>query len=166
MDIVTKNSKETYEIGRKIGRRISGLRDPRALIIALDGELGTGKTVFVSGLASGLGIAEPVSSPSFTIVKEYQGERYSLYHIDLYRLGGPSDLMSFDFYDYAGRDMSITAVEWASKFGGMDYFPRLPLISVRFEDRGEITETDYERSINIEFVNINDDGTKRSLEEF
>ncbi|HNY12482.1 MAG TPA: tRNA (adenosine(37)-N6)-threonylcarbamoyltransferase complex ATPase subunit type 1 TsaE, partial [Candidatus Wallbacteria bacterium] len=131
----------------------------------LDGELGSGKTVFVSGLAAGIGIKEPVLSPSFTIVKEYGGSRYNLYHIDLYRLSSPSDLMSFDFYEYAGREASITAIEWANKFGETFFFPKVPTIFVNFKNIEELSETDYLRSIDLKFENFSDARIEKLLEE-
>lgn len=165
MQIKTASSKETFKIGKKLGERLftdSG----GAYIFALDGELGSGKTVFVSGLAAGVGIEDPVLSPSFTIVKEYGGTRCNLYHIDLYRLNSPSDLMSFDFYEYAGRESSITAVEWAGKFGDTGFFPKVPTVFVNFNTIEEISETDYLRSIDLKFENFSDVQIEKLLEEF
>ncbi len=165
MHIKTSSSKETFKIGKKIGERLFS-KPGDAYIFALDGELGSGKTVFVSGLAAGIGIEEPVLSPSFTIVKEYGGARYNLYHIDLYRLNNPSDLMSFDFYEYAGREASITAIEWANKFGETGFFPKVPTIFVNFNNIEEISETDYLRSIDLKFENFSEGQLETLLEEF
>ncbi len=84
-------------------------------IIVLSGELGAGKTVFVRGMARGLGIDEElVNSPSFTIVNEYPGGQRKLYHFDLYRLGDRSELHEIGWNDYQQRD-GIMVVEWGEK---------------------------------------------------
>lgn len=87
-------------------------------VIVLTGELGAGKTVFVRGLAKGLGIDENlVNSPSFTIVNEYTGGKFPLYHFDLYRIGDPSELYEIGWNDYLGRD-GIVVVEWGERAEG------------------------------------------------
>ena len=86
--------------------------------VVLTGELGAGKTVFVRGLARGLGIDEDlVNSPSFTVVNEYPGGRMGLYHFDLYRIGDTSELKEIGWYDYQQRD-GIVVVEWGEKAEG------------------------------------------------
>lgn len=134
--ISTHSKEETFALGWKIGESVCALLPEAGLIVTLDGDLGAGKTAFVGGLARGLGIEEPALSPSFTIVREYQGPKLALYHIDLYRLNEVSDLSSFDFYEYAGRSGSVTAIEWAGKFGSLDYLPEAPRIEVFIEIDG------------------------------
>ncbi|MBW2056543.1 MAG: tRNA (adenosine(37)-N6)-threonylcarbamoyltransferase complex ATPase subunit type 1 TsaE [Deltaproteobacteria bacterium] len=101
---------------RKIGRLLGRLLQP-GCVVALRGELGSGKTEFVKGLACGLGVekSSPVSSPSFVLVNEYPG-RLPLYHLDLYRLSGSRDLeeIGLDEYLYGS---GVTVIEWAEKAG-------------------------------------------------
>ncbi len=138
----TYSFEQTYRLGEKFGLNIAKSEGGSRFIFALNGGLGCGKTAFVSGLARGLGIDGPVLSPSFTIVKEYTGGAYPLYHIDLYRLLDSADLMSFDFYEYAGSEKFVMAVEWADKFGDMEYLPEAPTII------GEISQ-DIEQDENL-----------------
>ena len=87
---------------------------PPGLVIALDGTLGSGKTVFVQGLAQGLDVAPGygVTSPSFTLINEYPG-RQPLYHADLYRLGPDADLETIGLLDLMGAE-GVLAIEWAA----------------------------------------------------
>lgn len=80
--------------------------------VALRGDLGSGKTVFVRGMASVLTPDAPVQSPSYTIVNEYIGEKLNLYHFDMYRITGEDDLYSIGFYDYSD---AVLAIEWSEK---------------------------------------------------
>lgn len=99
-------------MGRILGRHL----DPGSLV-ALSGDLGTGKTEFIKGLAKGLGVQEGyhVSSPSFVLINEYPG-RIPLYHIDLYRLSGGSDIEDMGLEEYV-YGQGVTAIEWAEKAG-------------------------------------------------
>ncbi len=82
-------------------------------IIALIGDLGVGKTVFTQGLAQGLGIDEPICSPTFTIVQEYHSGRLPFYHFDVYRIGDPEEMEEIGFDDYIfGQGVSM--IEWAN----------------------------------------------------
>ncbi len=98
------------EIGRRIGTALGG-----GDIVALIGELGSGKTCLTQGMAKGLGVAEnvPVVSPTFTLVNEYPA-RIPLVHLDVYRLSGPGDLedMGYEEYFYGG---GVVVIEWAEK---------------------------------------------------
>jgi len=88
------------------------------MIICLDGELGSGKTVFTKGIANALGIEESITSPTFTIIKEYQSGEMPLYHMDVYRLEGDiKELGIEDYYDKGG----VTIIEWADMI--KDYLP-------------------------------------------
>lgn len=84
-------------------------------VIALDGDLGAGKTQFTQGLALGLGIESPVTSPTFNLVEEYDQGRLVLYHFDLYRLEAPEELEDIDFYGITEAG-GVSCIEWASKF--------------------------------------------------
>ena len=81
-------------------------------VYTLTGDLGVGKTVFAKGFAKGLGIMEPVTSPTFTIVQEYLSGRLPLYHFDVYRIGDPDEMEETWFYDYIDRG-GVVLIEWA-----------------------------------------------------
>ena len=87
MIIETRSEKETFELGKKIGAKAKPGQIDR-----LDGDLGVGKTIFTKGVAAGLGISEPVSSPTFTIVQVYDEGRMPFYHFDVYRIGDPEEM--------------------------------------------------------------------------
>lgn len=105
--IETTDADSTFEAGRELGR----LAKPGD-IYALKGDLGAGKTMFAKGLASGLGIAEHVGSPTFTIVQAYDGGRLPLYHFDVYRIGDASEMYETGYEDYFFGD-GICIIEWA-----------------------------------------------------
>ena len=85
-------------------------------VLALEGDLGAGKTAFTRGLARGLGFDGRVQSPTFTIVNEYEGGRLPLFHFDLYRLGSPEELFDIGWEDYLER-CGVCAVEWSQNGG-------------------------------------------------
>lgn len=84
------------------------------MIICLDGELGVGKTVFTQGFAKGLGIVEPVSSPTFTIVQIYESGRLPLYHFDVYRISDPEEMEEIGYEDYF-YGQGICLIEWSAR---------------------------------------------------
>jgi tRNA threonylcarbamoyladenosine biosynthesis protein TsaE len=84
-------------------------------VVALAGDLGAGKTEFVKGLAAGLDATAAVTSPTFTLIHEYQGGRLPLYHMDFYRLSSEAELDEIGFDDYLNQS-GICAVEWANRF--------------------------------------------------
>ena len=106
---------ESYsrEETEELGRSLSGSVQPGD-IIALQGELGTGKTVFVKGFAKGLGIGEIVSSPTFTILQEYYDGRLPLFHFDVYRIDDPDEMDELGYEEYFFGD-GVTVVEWPSR---------------------------------------------------
>lgn len=81
-------------------------------IYTLDGDLGVGKTIFTKGMARGLGIEEPVTSPTFTILQEYESGRLPLYHFDVYRIGDPEEMEEIGYEDYF-YGQGICLIEWA-----------------------------------------------------
>ena len=98
---------ETLELGVRIGRQAKA-----GQIYTLTGDLGVGKTVFTQGIAKGLGITEPVCSPTFTIVQEYDTGRLPLYHFDVYRIGDIEEMEEIGYDDYFfGK--GICLIEWA-----------------------------------------------------
>ena len=102
----TNSERETYELGLAMGReaRPGG-------VYTLIGDLGVGKTVFTKGLAAGLGIKEPVSSPTFTILQEYEEGRLPFYHFDVYRIGDVEEMDEIGYEDYFYGD-GVCLIEW------------------------------------------------------
>lgn len=107
MERQSASEQETEAIGQELVSRLS----PGA-VVAFTGDLGAGKTAFVRGMARGLGISQRVTSPTFTIVNEYEGGRLPLFHFDMYRLGGADDLFDIGWEDFLRRG-GICAVEWS-----------------------------------------------------
>ena len=107
MIIETYGPEETKELGEKIGRQARP-----GQIYTLTGDLGVGKTVFTQGLARGLGIKEPVSSPTFTIVQIYEEGRLPLYHFDVYRIGDVEEMEEIGYDDYFFGN-GVCLIEWA-----------------------------------------------------
>ena len=100
-------AKDTYELGEKLGQ----MAKP-GMVISLTGDLGVGKTVFTQGLAKGLGIEEPVNSPTFTIVQVYEEGRLPLYHFDVYRIGDIEEMDEIGYEDYFYGE-GVCLIEWA-----------------------------------------------------
>ena len=104
----SRSEAESFQLARRLGEKAE-----KGEIYCLEGELGTGKTVFAKGFAKGLGIEEIVDSPTFTIVKEYQG-REKLYHFDVYRIEDIEELQEIGFSEMISGD-AICLIEWASQ---------------------------------------------------
>lgn len=107
MMIETFGQEETLTIGEKIGKLVT----PGA-VVTVDGNLGVGKTVLAQGIAKGLGIVEPVVSPTFTIVQEYEEGRLPFYHFDVYRIEDPDEMYEIGFEEYFYGD-GVCLIEWA-----------------------------------------------------
>ena len=107
MEFLTNSPEETEAVGAALGKIL-----PAGTILAYRGDLGAGKTAFTRGLARGLGYREPVTSPTYTIVNEYQGGRLPLFHFDMYRLASSDDLWDIGWEDYLERG-GVCAVEWS-----------------------------------------------------
>ncbi len=103
----TGSERETYELGLQIGRQARA-----GDVYTLIGDLGVGKTVFTKGLARGLGIEEPVNSPTFTIVQVYEEGRLPFYHFDVYRIGDISEMDEIGCEDYIYGE-GVSLIEWA-----------------------------------------------------
>ena len=103
---------DTYFLARKFAQSIS-----KGNVVALIGNLGTGKTTFTKGLAKALGILENVGSPTFKLVSEYLGTDSVLYHIDAYRLDGSKDFLNIGGEEYLTTEDGITVIEWADIIG-------------------------------------------------
>ena len=127
MEFFTDSPKETEKVGQALG---TVLRP--GTILAYEGDLGAGKTAFTRGLARGLGAAEAVTSPTYTIVNEYLSGRMPLFHFDMYRLSSADDLWDIGWEDYLDRG-GVCAVEWSENVAeAME-----GAIRVRIEKTGE-----------------------------
>ena len=107
MKFITNSEEETEALGARLAVKL----EPGA-VIAFTGDLGAGKTAFTRGLARGLGIPDRVTSPTFTIVNEYEGGRLPLFHFDMYRLGSADELFDIGWEDYLARK-GVCAMEWS-----------------------------------------------------
>jgi tRNA threonylcarbamoyladenosine biosynthesis protein TsaE len=110
LEVNTGGSHETVRLGEVLGSLLPG-----GMVVALTGELGTGKTVFAKGLARGLGVKDEreVTSPSFVLINEYQG-RLPIYHLDLYRLPEAAEVEELGWTEFTGGP-GVTIVEWAER---------------------------------------------------
>ena len=144
MVIETHDPEETFEVGRKIG-----MNAKPGQIYTLTGDLGVGKTVFTQGVAAGLGITEPVNSPTFTIIQEYEDGRLPFYHFDVYRIGDLEEMEEIGYDDYF-FGQGICLIEWAELIGEI-----LP------EKRIEVTiEKDLEKGFEYRKITIEERGEK------
>ncbi len=128
LHILTDSPESTRRLGESLGRHIAS-----HTVIALTGDLGSGKTVFVQGLGRGLGVPEtyPISSPTYAIINEYPG-RLRLIHADLYRISDPAELGDIGFDDYFIPN-TVIAVEWADRIVSEDFEPHID-IRIRIMD--------------------------------
>lgn len=109
MEWITHSPAETEALGARLAEALDAGR-----VVAFTGDLGAGKTAFVSGMARALGVEERVTSPTFTIVNEYEGGRLPLFHFDMYRLGDADELFHIGWEDYLSRG-GVCAVEWSER---------------------------------------------------
>lgn len=121
LEIISHSSAQTQQFGMRLGELLRG-----GELLLLDGQLGMGKTTFTQGLAQGMGIATSITSPTFTLLKEYAVQPSSkqekpgtaLYHFDLYRLDDSEELFTLGFEDYFYETGGVCVVEWADKAEG------------------------------------------------
>lgn len=128
MTYITYSESETEDLGAAFAKNL-----PAGAVAALYGELGSGKTAFVRGMARGMGITCLVNSPTFTIVNEYENPcGIPLFHFDMYRLGSAEELFDIGWEDYLGRG-GVCAVEWSENvpgaFDGDEYTVRFTKLS-------------------------------------
>ncbi len=135
MERYSASEQETEAIGAELAQRLVP-----GTVVAFTGDLGAGKTAFVRGMARGLGVPARVTSPTFTIVNEYEGGRLPLFHFDLYRIGSEDELFDIGWEDFLRRG-GICAVEWSENVEGA--LSEAILIEIRHGS------TDTERSITI-----------------
>ena len=144
MVIESHDPEETFEVGRTIG-----MNAKPGQIYTLTGDLGVGKTVFTQGVAAGLGITEPVNSPTFTIIQEYEDGRLPFYHFDVYRIGDLEEMEEIGYDDYF-FGQGICLIEWAELIEEI-----LP------EKRIEVTiEKDLEKGFEYRKITIEERGEK------
>ncbi len=134
-EVVTHSPEETLALGRELADQ---LQEP--CVVSLEGELGSGKTTLVKGIVAGLGAAgeDVVTSPSFTLVHEYGGER-KVYHVDLYRVEGAEDLATLGLDDLMGQH-AVVLVEWGEKLSLAAPAVRIKLEHLGVEDRRIIVD--------------------------
>lgn len=116
-------------------------------VYTLTGDLGVGKTVFAKGFAKGLGVTEPVTSPTFTIVQEYLSGRLPFFHFDVYRIADPDEMEETGFFDYLDRG-GVVLIEWAELIEDILPFPRT---SIKIEK--DLNGDDDYRLITVEVEN-------------
>lgn len=109
----TFGPEETYRLGKSLGQQAS-----KGQIYCLDGDLGVGKTIFAQGFGAGLGITEPVNSPTFTILQQYEEGRLPLYHFDVYRISDVSEMDEIGYEDCFYGD-GVCLVEWSQLVAGI-----------------------------------------------
>lgn len=105
---ISHGEKETFTFAFDMAKKAYG-----GEVITLSGELGAGKTVFSKGFAAGLGIKEEITSPTFTIMNEYKGEKFTLCHVDAYRLSSGEEAYAAGLCDYIGAENCVCLIEWA-----------------------------------------------------
>ena len=108
MIVETLSSEETFQLGYRLGKEAKP-----GQVVCLLGDLGVGKTVFTKGFAKGLEIEEPISSPTFTIIQEYEEGRLPFYHFDVYRISDIEEMDEIGFDDYVYGE-GVTFIEWAN----------------------------------------------------
>ncbi|MCJ7689384.1 MAG: tRNA (adenosine(37)-N6)-threonylcarbamoyltransferase complex ATPase subunit type 1 TsaE [Clostridiaceae bacterium] len=148
MEFIVTSVEETYKIGKLIGLLVNS-----GDIICLIGDLGTGKTQITKGIASGLGIEDHITSPTFTIVNEYTG-RLKLYHFDVYRVNDPDEIASIGFDEYIFSD-AVSIIEWANYIEELIPPDNLTITIEKLIEFGD----DY-RKINIQYSDIRYDYIK------
>lgn len=129
LKILTKRPEDTLRLGEILGGCLSA-----GDVVALVGELGSGKTCMTQGIARGMGVPSenPVTSPTFTLINEYPGKR-AMYHLDVYRLSGPVDLEDLGYEEYFYGD-GVVVIEWAEKIESLLPEEKCYLIHLRYID--------------------------------
>ena len=128
IEIISNSSIFTKNLGKKLSRVIS-----KGDIVLFSGELGGGKTTFISGIAEGFDLKENLSSPSFTILNEYSIDNWRKFvHADLYRLENTGEINGIGLDDYLYDDISIVCIEWGDKI--KDYIEKVSVINDFFEE--------------------------------
>lgn len=111
-EFISRNAEQTRRLGARLGAHLQA-----GDVIALIGDLGSGKTVFAQGIGAGWGVTDPLLSPTFVLIRRHTrpGNRVHLYHIDLYRLETPEAIATLGLEDLLGQDHAICVIEWADR---------------------------------------------------
>jgi tRNA threonylcarbamoyladenosine biosynthesis protein TsaE len=125
-EIITSSVKQTQNLAKKIAKDLRG-----GEVLALYGDLGAGKTAFVQGLARGLGIRRPVTSPTFVLIREYKAAVLKLYHIDLYRVSDKREIREIGLEEILKNKKAVVAIEWPEKI--KSWLPKDRTIKIKFE---------------------------------
>ena len=128
MEFKSKNAEQTYQLASKIAKYIKG-----GDIILLNGDLGAGKTTFVKGFAKAVGILEPVTSPTFTLLKTYETNDFTIVHVDAYRLDGSS----FEELDDYINDENVIFIEWSSCLNSMEMIDSYLSIDIKYKSKNQ-----------------------------
>ena len=128
MEKITNNRDETLNFAEKLAKQIVAPK-----IIVLSGDLGAGKTTFSKGFAKGLGISETITSPTFTLLNEYSGDK-NLYHFDMYRLSSKEEAYELGFENYFENNDGIILVEWAENVKGLFTPPYLKVLIEKIDE--------------------------------
>lgn len=140
MKYITNSYEDTFRLGFEFASKLKP-----GMIVTLDGDLGAGKTAFTTGLVAGLGLADKVTSPTFTIVNEYRKSEIPVFHFDVYRLTSMDDLYDIGWDDYVGQN-GIIIIEWADIIKSeLEY----PYYEITITKRFDIS--DDAREINIDY---------------
>lgn len=132
---VVKNLRQTAVLAKKFAKTLTG-----GTTILLSGDLGAGKTTFTQSLFKALGVKDPVTSPTFTLLKEYKTKKYELYHFDMYRIDDENEVVEFGLSDYLTNPKAINVIEWFEKIDGL--IPEKHIL-VRIKKLG-VTEREFE----------------------
>jgi len=135
MERITKNVQETYEVAKLVASKLSG-----GEILLLNGDLGAGKTTFTKGLAMALDVDDVITSPTFTIMKEYYG-KLKLYHFDMYRLSSEDEVYELGFEEYLNDENGVAVIEW-NKFSSFETSDVFTLNFSRIDDTTRRIEID------------------------
>ena len=128
METITNNREETIAFAEDLAKKIDCPK-----VIVLSGDLGAGKTTFSKGFAKGLGIEETITSPTFTLLNEYTGEK-NLYHFDMYRLSSKEEAYELGFENYFEKNDGIILVEWAENVKGLFTPPYLKVLIEKIDE--------------------------------
>lgn len=140
IEIRTFSQEETIEAGRKLGRLLQ-----KGDIVCITGDLGTGKTILTKGIAKAIGIGEHITSPTFTIVNEYEEGTIPFYHFDVYRISDPEEMYEIGFEEYLYGD-GLVVIEWADLIDDI-----LPRENIWITIKKDLTQGMDARVIQIEF---------------
>ena len=127
----TKNTNETENVAEEVAKKLSS-----GDVILLLGDMGVGKTVFTKGICRAMGVADYVTSPTFTVVNEYEGESFPVYHFDLYRIEEADELIEIGFEEYLSSG-GVCIIEWPQIAGHLLPKQRYEIEIKRKEDVNE-----------------------------